>query len=211
MDKIVEWINNNALLAALVTLISIIGFILTIITLIVQRKRKSIAYVFNTLTLIENQIAKIPGLSIHFDNKPIECIVVTKLRVWNNGNVLLTKDDVYQNHPICIELKHKNCSILSVDIIRESSDTCNFILHTDEDKQTIRLSFDYLEKTQGIILNIYHTNTSSDPFKINGKIKEGKLINLTQIQEVVVTIGVADPIINKFLSLIIKLISKQYW
>ena len=68
----------------------------------------------------------------------------------------------------------KNCTILGVDIIKQSADTIQC-----EIDDTFTFSFEALEKKDYITFNIYHTGNENVKFALEGKIKEGKIINKT--------------------------------
>lgn len=175
MDAIANWIAKNPYLTATGLLATFLGLIIAIITPIIQRKRKRLYYTLSTTPLVERAVSNIKDLEVLFSGKHIESLSVTNVRLWNSGNTLITNDDFYKNHEL--NLINKNtlfCTILGVDIIKQSADTIQC-----EIDDTLTFSFQAFEKKDYIAFNIYHTGIENAKFILDGKIKEGKIVNKT--------------------------------
>lgn len=142
MDAIANWIAKNPYLTATGLLATFLGLIIAIITPIIQRKRKRLYYTLSTTPLVERAVSNIKDLEVLFSGKHIESLSVTNVRLWNSGNTLITNDDFYKNHEL--NLINKNtlfCTILGVDIIKQSADTIQC-----EIDDTLTFSFQAFEK-----------------------------------------------------------------
>lgn len=175
MDQIVKLIVNNPYVALILIILSIVGFMLSIIFQKTNKKKKSLSYTLVSTTIIENKKALNKDVEILYKGTPVNSIISTSLHIWNSGNIILTPSDLYKGHELSINID-TNGDFLSIEKIKESSDTCNVNIEPIT-IQKAQIKFDYLEKKQGAIINIYHTSESIVPIKINGKIIEGKIIN----------------------------------
>lgn len=152
-----------------------LGLIIAIVTPIIQKKRKRLYYTLSTTPLVKRTVANIKNLEVLFSGKHIESLSVTNIKLWNSGNTIITNDDFYKNHELkLINHNTKNCTILGVDIIKQSADTIQCKID-----DTFTFSFQALEKKDYIIFNIYHTGNENTKFILDGKFKEGKIINKT--------------------------------
>lgn len=175
MDAIANWIAKNPYLTAAGLFATFLGLIIAIVTPIIQRKRKRLYYTLSTTPLVKGTVSNIKDLEVLFSGKHIERLSVTNVKLWNSGNTLITNDDFYKKHELkLINHNTKNCTILGVDIIKQSADTIQC-----EIDDTFTFSFEALEKKDYITFNIYHTGNENVKFALEGKIKEGKIINKT--------------------------------
>ena len=175
MDAIANWIAKNPYLTAAGLFATFLGPIIAIVTPIMQRKRKRLYYTLSTTPLVKGTVSNIKNLEVLFSGKHIESLSVTNVKLWNGGNVIITNDDFYKNHELkLINGNTKSCTILGVDIIKQSADTIQCGID-----ETFTFSFQALEKKDYITFNIYHTGNENTRFTLAGKIKEGKIINKT--------------------------------
>lgn len=175
MDAIANWIAKNPYLTAAGLFATFLGLIIAIVTPIMQRKRKRLYYTLSTTPLVKETVSSIKDLEVLFSGKHIERLSVTNVKLWNSGNTLITNDDFYNKHKLkLINYNTKNCAILGVDIIKQSTDTIQC-----EIDDTFTFYFQALEKKDYITFNIYHTGNENVKFALEGKIKEGKIINKT--------------------------------
>lgn len=178
MDAIANWIAENPYFTAAGLFATFLGLIIAIIVPIVQRRRKQLYYTTSTTQLVNENISNIKDIEILFCGKQINQLSVTNMKIWNSGNVLITNDDMYLNHELqVIPQGTFNCTILDVDIISQSTDTIQCIINSYPDKANI--IFQAFEKKDFVSFNVYHTGDENVKFILDGKIKEGKIVNKT--------------------------------
>lgn len=178
MDTIANWIANNPYLTAAGLLSTFLGLILAIIVPIIQRKRKQLYYTVSTTQLVNENISHIKDIEILFCGKQINELSVTNMKIWNSGNVLITNEDMYHNHELqVLPQGTSECTILDVDIISQSTDTIQCIINSYPEKANI--IFQAFEKKDYVSFNVYHTGDENAKFVLDGKIKEGKIVNKT--------------------------------
>ena len=159
MDKIVNWISENPYWTAAGLLATFIALIIAVITPIIQRRKKRIFFSFSNTPLVSRDVAKINGIEILFQGKPVEQVSV-----------------FYKGHELLLKPRDK-ISILGVDLLKQSEETIE--CKTQCSDANVALSFQALEKRDYISLNLYYTGNADTVFELRGKIKEGKIINKT--------------------------------
>lgn len=178
MDAIANWIAKNPYFTAAGLFATFLGLIIAIIVPIIQRRRKQLYYTTSTTQLVNENISNIKDIEILFCGKQINQLSITNMKIWNSGNVLITNDDMYLNHELqAIPQGAFNCTILDVDIISQSTDTIQCIINSYPDKANI--IFQAFEKKDFVSFNVYHTGDENVKFILDGKIKEGKIVNKT--------------------------------
>ena len=181
MDTIANWISSNPYWTVAGLFASFLGMILAIIVPIVQRKRKQLCYTISTTQLVEEKTSSIEGVTILYKDNPVDVLSVANIRIWNGGNTIITSEDFYTKHPLKV-IPLQDFVILGVDIPKESSDTIESHITIVNDQ--IYISFQSFEKKDYISFNVFYTGNSKAQLSIDGKIKEGKIINKTISTEV---------------------------
>lgn len=177
MEDIANWISENPYIAVAGLLATFLGLIVAIITPIIQRKRKQLHYTVTTTSLVEEKISNIENIEIFFSGEKIQTLSVTNLKIWNGGNTLIDYSDIYLGHDLVLRAIERNCSILGIDVIDQSADTIE--CKVDSKSGDFRILFQTFEKKDYVIINIYHTGDANTYFKLDGKIKEGKILDKT--------------------------------
>lgn len=176
MEKIANWIAENPYLTAAGLFATFLGLIIAIITPIIQKKRKNLSFSYSTTPLVKKDVSNINGIEIFFHGSPIEQLSVSNVQIWNGGNTIITFDDFYKGHELNLSLKDK-ATILGIDMLKQSEDTIECITELSDSK--VDFSFQAFEKKEYISFNVYHTGNAETKLLINGKIKEGKILNKT--------------------------------
>lgn len=190
MEEVTRWIANNPVVSTWITMFSLFGVLITVIALIIQikdKKRRAIYYTITSTVLVDNEVSQIKGIKILYQDKEIDTIAISKIKIWNGGNEILEETDFYPDNKLKIVVPEKQ-KILATTIIDETDDTCKMQVQISKPKECEAvLSFYCLEPHQGAIINVYHTNVNEEETKIIGKIKGGKVLNKSM--EVVIEDG----------------------
>lgn len=110
-------------------------------------------------------------LKFSYDNKPVEKITASKIIFWNNSFSEIRKSDIAEAAPFKISLK--NGKIIDVSILK-GSETSNKISITHISETDINITFDYLNRKDGGIIQIMHTG-DEDSINISGGIIGGTI------------------------------------
>ena len=180
MEALTQWIADHPVVTTWITLISLIGVLVSIIALFLQirdKKRRAIYYTVMSTVLIDNEISQIDGIKILFHNKEVSTVGISNIKLWNGGNEILELSDFYPEHELRVVVP-KNEKILAATVIEETDDTCKVDVHiSDQNANEALVSFYCLEPQQGTTINVYHTNVGENEVDVIGKIKGGKVIN----------------------------------
>lgn len=182
INELTKWITENPVVTTWITIISLVGVVGTLIALILQikdKKKKAIFYTLSTTVLVDNEVSKIEGIKILFNDEPVSTVVISGIKLWNGGNEILEENSFYPEHKLKIQVPEKE-KILAATVIEETEDTCNVKVQLSEQKTNeAELSFYCLEPRQGATINVYHTSAEEGSINIDGKIKGGKIANKT--------------------------------
>ena len=156
---------------AILSVCTIGAFIFAIYTWFVGKKKKEISYVYSTYEIIKMGNSVIPGVQLLYHGKDIADLTITRYAIWNSGNEVLNSTDIVATKQLSIICTKNTNRILDAKIVKQSDETNLFTVNQKNDT-CIEVTFDYVAKYDGIILQVLHTGTAID-LKVDCKIKGG--------------------------------------
>jgi hypothetical protein len=168
-NEIIDWFITNPVILAISLLVGLMSLILSIIFYIRGKKNKDPRYGLRSFVLINDFNNHFKSVNITSNGNKISNLTVTRLVFFNNGKETLDKSDFAQNDPFRIELKN-NSKVIECNFIYRKNEANNFIFSVSPDQAKISMNFDYLDYTDGIILQILHTGLPRD-IKVMGMFK----------------------------------------
>ena len=167
--------------------IGILGILTAVYFALKNRKIKQLSYQNKSFDLIDDEISKIENFDVLYNGERIKDLTVSKIYLWNSGNTIIYNSDIASKDRIrCV---FPDSAILNSKIIAVADDACNIRLGEKQTGGILPIEFEYLEKNQGVVINVLHTEMKrirnendkeeSDEIKLVGKIKDGKIKNRT--------------------------------
>lgn len=169
--EIIEVLKNNDFVWLTLTICTLVSVPLAIYFGCKSLPRKTIRAIISDNELITNKQSDISKLKILYDDKSVDKLTVTKLTFWNGSLQTIHNTDIIAAAPLSIFAK--NGKILEVSVL-EGENTPNKINVSLADDTTANITFDYLDKSEGGIIQIIHTGDLKS-IDITRKIKGGKI------------------------------------
>jgi len=169
-----------ALIEEFSALFGLLSFILAVVSIYLflrSKKEKKPMFCIRSINLIGDLYNKISGLEIYYKDKAVSNVFSTNIAFWNNGQEVLNKNDISQTEKLRIVLPKGK--ILDKEIVTSTCNSINFNIEQKNENELI-LSFDFLEKNDGAVVNILHTSKSLKDIKFIGKIKGVKISSLSE-------------------------------
>lgn len=192
VSEVLEFLKNQS--------IGIGGIILTIGIFKYQTKKKIPCYGIRSTNIIENLDSKFENIEMNYlkngvVTEKIKDLTVTKVIFWNEGKETIHQNDIATAKPLQIMIKNK-CKIISSKIIYTKKSENLFEINLSEDNSYIDVNFEYIDKNEGIVIQILHTGRSRDDILYEGALKGCKLKyrNLVRTKKVVIPLNL--PIIK---------------
>lgn len=177
MDSPIAW--------AILSLIAIAGFVYAIVCQCINKEKKEFSYSLKTNHLIRKKKSKFEKLHVAYEGQEIENLCISKFAIWNSGNRTLNDVDMVETKELTIYTLNES-KILDYELVLSSEKTNNFSIQRI-DEHTIKIFFKYVDKKDGIIVQVIHTGYEED-IQIDCKIKGGKPIKNTENEMVSKTI-----------------------
>lgn len=167
----------DTILGIIGTLLGIIGLITGYIFYRKSLRLKEPCFIIVSNNLIVDNITNLNGLEILFKNQRVQTLTVSKVLFWNHGFDTIEKGDIVLSDPLRIEAS-PDVQILDTSIVQTNNPSSKFLLKRNAKKSSVELIFDYLDKDNGVIIQVIHTGKSSNNINFMGKIKGANLIDL---------------------------------
>ena len=139
------------------------------------QKKRIPTYMVRTINLIRGNIQKIGVVDILYSKEKIDNLSVSKIALWNDGKETINSTDIAQKEPIRLVI-NENYIFLDVKILFQKNNANDFIAKISDDKKSINILFDYFEFEEGIVIQTFHTGSSSYDITVEGKVKSVKEI-----------------------------------
>src|SRR5258706_3954620 len=162
--------TNSSLINMLFLALAVISMILAVILYNLGKKIRLPTYAVRNLNLIKERKVGMNGLRISYQKQYIKNLSVAKIALWNSGKEAIRKEDIAEKEPIQILAINSN-DILEAKIIYQKNEANNFSLTLRQQAKKILIDFDYFDKDEGIIVQIFHTGKLSRDLAIQGIIK----------------------------------------
>lgn len=156
------------LIGFMISLVSLISSILFFLSSV--EKPFLMAKVYEQKTLIFSPYDNTSKMEVFFDGKKLkEEIVATNIEVWNGGKSYIKPHDILSS--IKIKVHSNDVRVLEIRTIVTSRPEIKFKVDEKElDNKIINISWGILEKGDGALLQVVHTNSADINFSIEGSI-----------------------------------------
>jgi len=153
------------------TIIGIIGIVLAVIFYFKSKPVSRINYQTSNLKIIGNISLKLPtDFEVTLSGEKIESLYKSQVIIWNGGTTTLYGKDIVEEEPLRVVFD-KDTIIFNVAVVGESRKANKFNATVDDaNKDVVKLSLDYLNRNDGVLLEILHTESTVDP-KVIGELK----------------------------------------
>lgn len=174
MSAILDYINSYATNQWFGFVIGIVGILIGLISVLIaihERKVKLPSYSIYRKNIFTNMLEnKNEPLAIFYADKRIESLTVTKILFWNAGSNTIDNNDIANADPLMVHVKG-GYEILDPPKILQDNPANRFKFYLAEDQSSITLSFDFLDKGDGAVIQFFHTGNETTDIEVSGKIK----------------------------------------
>jgi hypothetical protein len=148
-----------------------IGAIISLLFYLLARNRSRINYQTSNLKIIGNLSLNLPqDFEVTLSGEKIESLYKSQIIIWNGGTTTIDGSNIVKDDPLRIVFS-PNTKIFNIGIVGETRKINKFSFDVSLDNQNVcNLTFDFLDKKDGVVLEILHTKSPEQP-KIRGTVK----------------------------------------
>jgi hypothetical protein len=172
-------------------LINLLGIVIPIpLAFFFDRRNKPlklITFASRTFPVITDRSKKIDGLHITISGRSSHIVSVCRLVIWNAGNRTINSKDIPQSDPIRV-YPCENVDVFYAKIIEQTHQANQIKLReVNRYPNSYQIEFDYLDPSDGALLDIVHSGDVLQEFKLTGSIKGGAIKKGSSRAEIVTT------------------------
>lgn len=160
----------NPLLGILSFAATLASAILAIFFYFKAKRAKKPCYAKRSVNIVKDLVSKFESLEILYDGQKIENLTITKVAFWNAGSDTMDNHDIASADPIVIQVSN-GCRILKAQKIYEKNSANKLELKTSTKESQFLIDFEYIDRGEGAIFQLFHTGTSNQDVKVLGTIK----------------------------------------
>jgi hypothetical protein len=169
MKNITEFIKGRKLSVFSLS-VGLVGVLLAIIFYFNPLNSKNIHYNIQNFPLFEDYVQQIEGIQIFVDGKEIKNLTVSNIIIWNSGNSVIEYNDIPIKNQLSIKLLNDNTEIISTKVLYQTN-IGNDVFVNIIDDHSILFGFEYLNKNDGFVIQILHTEKGLNANNVFGEIK----------------------------------------
>ncbi len=151
----------------------VIGVIITILLFFIGSRERKPTYAIKSFNIVESFSNIVKSMKMLYEDEQIENLTVTKIAILNRGRKSIRREDVSTSEPIQIHIS-EGYKILDAKFISIIEKANQFNIRLTKDRSHFIVDFEYMDKDQGVVIQMFHTGLSDEDIEISGKFKEAK-------------------------------------
>lgn len=171
IDQIYEFFKNPTV-TPWITLLGIILAIISIATAfyfyIKSKRSKKPTCVITNKQIIGSSITQSQDLEVKYNGEKVENLWITNIVFWNAGTETIDNVDIPKSSPVCIKINNGKIFQINKKFIKRDLNLLEFSL-INNDK--IDITFDFIDKDDGFILEIIHSAKSGTDLNMEAVFK----------------------------------------
>lgn len=176
-SQLVEWLGTNPWWGFVSFIIGVLAVLVAIILSFKSKRVKLPCYAVRSRNIVKDLVSKFDALETLYSGQTIENLTVTKILFWNAGRDTIHRGDIAVPLTVHVSESYK---ILDAKILSSKEPANKFSIDTSADQSSSILNLDYVDKDEGVVIQLIHTGRSGKDIEFDGKIKgAGELIKKT--------------------------------
>jgi hypothetical protein len=153
------------------TVLGILGLVVALATYLWTRKRTSLSFVHLGEHLLGSASDALPpAIVVQYEGISIPRLTKSVLILWNSGENTVMGADIAAKDPLRFEIGDDG-QILSISVLKTSRSVNDFsLLPAGERMNEAEFNFDFLDTSDGVVVEILHTSTDRRP-RVRGTLK----------------------------------------
>ena len=179
-----DLLDGGQYLNTIFLMLAIISLIMSFVFYKKSIKEKKLVFLSRSFNLLNNSLSSLPELKIEYNNQLVKQLTLTKISIWNSGKETINESDVANGDYLKISASSEVIFYSSnIDFANRKINELKIFSNENE----IKIGFDFLDYSDGGIIDIYHNGKETTEFKVSGTIKGGVPISYGKISEYKIT------------------------
>jgi hypothetical protein len=166
MDSLTKWLMENWLTVTVAS----VGLLATYLTHRWSRRDRIPCYAIRHFNVIDKSGGNFPALRItyHGHGEELEVFSSSNITIWNSGRETIRKADIAKADPI--QVRVTNGVFVDAAVIRFTREVNRFDCVLKKDKDAIDVTFDFLDRDDGAVIQVFHSAGKRHDLSVHGTI-----------------------------------------
>ena len=161
-----KWLEGGSEINLVFLALAIAGLALSVFLYLKGKKEKLPVYLIKTFPLINNNLTELDGIAISFEGIPVQSLELSKVSFWNRGAETINGTDIVAADPLRIEVSADDTLYAARIAFQKNPHNVPTVT---VDGGIALIKFDYLDRMDGVVVDIYHSGNSK--IEVLGTIK----------------------------------------
>lgn len=170
INQLAGWVETNPWWGFIGCIFAVVALIGMFVLYIKGKKIKLPYYIIRSINIVKDYASRIESLELLYSGQKIENLTITKIAFWNGGRDTIDKSDIAPADPLAIRIKG-DAKILDTRIIFEKNPANKFSIILSTDQTYVTSNFDFIDKDEGVVIELIHTGKSNKDIEFTGTIK----------------------------------------
>jgi hypothetical protein len=170
INSLLNILNSTPWLNFALLVLAVVAIVLAIIFYFLSRRLRKPTYAIRNVNLIMDKVKRIESVELLFQKRHVDNLSIARVAIWNRGRETISRENVAIQDPLRIEAMG-DVEILEAKIIYEKQKANRFAINMDPSQKKLTIDFDYFDRDEGIILQIFHTGKRKDELSVLGTTK----------------------------------------
>jgi hypothetical protein len=170
MKELIQFLTGNPWLNLIFLVLAIASIVLSVSLYIKSRRTRKPVFNIRTFGLLGRKLRQLDDIVITYHGRQVDNLALTKVAFWNKGTETIRWEDIAANDPIRVEIA-ENATVLHAEITYVRRAVNGFNISVDNDKRVVMIGFDYADRNDGIVVDIYHTSQLPGAVHVLGTVK----------------------------------------
>lgn len=160
--------------------LSLVSVVLTVYYYLKSKEAKEPCCYYRTFQdIVKLSPKSSPDIRVYFKGDEVERVFTTYVWFWNKGKRAIKSDAIPENSLLLLKLSDPahDIQILDLKVMKRSRDPINFDAQK-YDSDLIHLTFDFLDRKDGAVIEVQHTGSYETQITVEGIILESSDIQI---------------------------------
>ncbi len=148
----------------------LLNVMLAVVLYLKSRRTKEPRFAMRSNKLLGDPTSRLEALEVRYAGQRITNLTITRVAFWNNGKATIHGQDIAAADPLLLKMRG-DCTVLDLQLLSVTNPVNQFTAKMTPDSSGVAVSFDYLDRGEGGIVQILHTGRSSLDLTLAGTIK----------------------------------------
>jgi hypothetical protein len=166
MHSLQKFFENNLWLNIIFLVLAILSIVLAFYFYFKSKKEKRPVFHSKTISLFDASPIIANKLEIKYNGSVVNNLLLTRIAFWNAGRESIRSEDIAPNSPFLITAPD---DIIIYDFEVVDQNPVNNFKIEKLNEQTIKVTFDFIDLNDGVIINIFRSSNKKSGLTISGK------------------------------------------